>query len=101
MCSFTSQCNGNIDLVSILSNSELNKIADWLVNKLSLNLQTNKFMIFYNRQSIKTENDIQHLMINNTLIEQKTEFNFLAITVNEFMNWNSHKKKMQTKYHEN
>ena len=71
MCSFTIQCNGNIELVSVLINSELNKIADWLaVNKLSLNVQKTKFMIFNYRQRIVTENDIPHLMINNTLIEQ-------------------------------
>ena len=42
MCSFTRECNGDIELVSILINSELDKIADWLaVNKLSLNVQKN------------------------------------------------------------
>ena len=98
ICSFTSQCNGNIELVSVLINSELNKIADWLaVNKLSLNVQKTKFMIFHYRQRILTENDIPHLMINNTLIEQVTEFNFLGLTVNEFMNWNSHTQKIANK----
>ena len=88
-------------LVSVLINSELNKIADWLaVNKLSLNVQKNKFMIFHYRQRILTENDIPHLMINNTLIEQVTEFNFLGLTVNKFMNWHSHTKKLLIKYHE-
>ena len=91
MCSFTSQCNGNIELVSVLINSELNKIDDWFaVNKLSLNVQKTKFMILHYCQRILTENDIPHLMINNTLIEHVTEFNFLGLTVNEFMNWNSH-----------
>ena len=98
ICSFTSQCNGNIELVSVLINSELNKIADWLaVNKLSLNVQKTKFMIFHYRQRILTENDIPHLMINNTLIEQVTEFNFLGLTVNEFMNWHSHTQKIANK----
>ena len=98
MCLFTSQCNGNIELVSILINSELNKIADWLaVNKLSLNVQIIKFMIFHYRQRILTENDIPYLMINNTLIEQVTEFNFLGLTVNEFMNWNSYTHKIANK----
>ena len=36
-------------------------------------------------------------MINNTLIEQVTEFNFLGLTVNEFMNWNSHTHKIANK----
>ena len=98
ICSFTSQCNGNIELVSVLINSELNEIADWLaVNKLSLNVQKTKFMIFHYRQRILTENDIPHLMINNTLIEQVTEFNFLGLTVNEFMNWHSHTQKIANK----
>ena len=50
MCSFTSQCNGNIELVNVLINSELNKIDHWLVmNKLSLNVQKNSFMIYHYR----------------------------------------------------
>ena len=89
MCSFTRGCDGNIDIVSILINSELNKIADWLaVNKLSLNVRKTKFMIFHCHQRVITENDIPCLMINNTLIERVTEFNFLGITVNEYMNRN-------------
>ena len=67
MFSFTRGCNGNIELISTLINSEVNKIADWLaVNKLSLNVQT-KFMIFHYRQQVITENDIPCLMINKTL----------------------------------
>ena len=53
MCSFTRGCVGNIDIVSTLINSELNKIADWLpVNKLSLNAQKTKLMIFHYRQRV-------------------------------------------------
>ena len=98
MCSFTRGCDGNIEIVSTLINSELNKIADWLaMNKLSLNVQKTKFMIFHYRQRVITENDIPCLMINNTLIEQVTEFNFLGLTVNEYMNWNSHTQKIANK----
>ena len=98
MCSFTRECNGDIELVSILINSELDKIADWLaVNKLSLNVQKTKLMIFHYHQRIITGNDIPRLMINNTLIEQVTEFNFLGLTINEYMNWNSHTKKNANK----
>ena len=98
MCSFTRGCNGNIEQISTLINSELNKIADWLaVNKLSLNVQKTKFMMFHYRQRVLTENDIPCLMINNTLIERVTEFNFLGLTVNEYMNWNSHVQKIANK----
>ena len=95
MCSFTRGCDGNIDIVSTLINSELNKIPDWLaVNKLSFNVQKTKFMICHYRQRVITENDIPCLMINNTLIELVTVFNFLGLTVNEYMNWNSHTQKI-------
>ena len=98
MCSFTRECNGDIELVSILINSELDKIADCLgVNQLSLNVQKTKFMIFHYRQRIITANDIPRFMINNTLIEQVTEFNFLGLIVNEYMNWNSHTQKIANK----
>ena len=87
-----------IELVSILINSELDKIVDWLVvNKLSLNVQRTKSMIFHYRQRIITGNDMPRLMINNSLIEQVTEFNFLGLTVNEYMNWNSHTQKNANK----
>ena len=36
-------------------------------------------------------------MINNTIIERVTEFNFLGLTVNEYMNWNSHTQKIANK----
>ena len=99
MFSFTRGCDGNIDIVSTLINSELNKIADWLaMNKLSLHVQKKtKFMIFHYRQWVITENDIPCLMINNTLIERVTEFNYLGLTVNEYMNWNSHTQKIANK----
>ena len=98
MCSFTRGCNCDIELISTLINSELNKIVDWLaVNKLSLNVQKTKFMIFHYRQRVLTENEIPCLMINNTLIELVTEFYFLGLTVNEYMNWNSHVQEIANK----
>ena len=54
-------------------------------------------MIFHYRQRVLTQNDIPCLMINNTLIERVTEFNFLGLTVNECMNWNSHVQKIANK----
>ena len=54
-------------------------------------------MIFHYRQRVITENDIPCLMINNTLIERVTEFNFLGLTVTEYVNWNSHTHNIATK----
>ena len=36
-------------------------------------------------------------MINNTQIERVAEFNFLGLTVNEYMNWNSHTQEIANK----
>ena len=43
------------------------------------------------------ENDIPRLMINNAIIKRVTEFNFLGLSVNEYMNWNSHTQKIANK----
>ena len=54
-------------------------------------------MIFHNYQNVMTDSDIPQLEINNTPIERVTEFNFLGITINEFMNWGSHSVKIAYK----
>ena len=80
-----------MDYASTMINMELSKISDWLaVNKLSLNTAKTKLMMFHNYQKTINEDDILHLTINDTVIEQVTEFNFSGLTINEFMNWNSH-----------
>ena len=82
----------------LLINSELNKIAGLLaVNELSLNVQKIKFMIFHYRQWVIIENDIPCPMMNNTLIERVVGLNFLGLTVNEYINWNSHTQKIVNK----
>ena len=98
MCSFTRGCNGNIELIITLIISESSKIADWLaVIKQSLNVHKSKFVIFLYHQWVITKNDILCLMINNTVIEWVTEFYFLGLTVNQYMNLNSHVKKIPNK----
>ena len=98
LCSFTYGGYHDINRVSTLINSEITKISEWLsVNKMSLNANKMKFMIFHNYQKVMTDSDIPQLEINNTPIERATEFNFLGITINEFMNWGSHSVKIANK----
>ena len=54
-------------------------------------------MMFHYRQRIITGTDIPSLMINNILIEQVTEFNFLGLTVDEYISWNSRTQKIANK----
>ena len=98
LCSFTHAENGNVNYISHMINAELTKISDWLaVNKLSLNASKTKFMVFHSYQRTLAENDIPQLMINNIIIGKVNEFNFLGLTINEFLNWRSHSAKIANK----
>ena len=76
-------------------NSEINKFTDWLTaNKLSLNVNKTKFMVFHYYQRNLEDTDIPNLMINGGSIERVSEFDFLRLTMNEFMSWSLHAKKV-------
>ena len=60
-------------------NNELEKVNLWLkLNKLYLNTQKTKLMVFHRKQ--KKIREI-HLSINDIQIEQVPTFNFLGITL--------------------
>ena len=62
-------------------NNKLEKVNLWLkLNKLYLNTQKTKLMVFRRKQ--KKIREI-HLSINDIQIEQVPTFNFLCITLNE------------------
>ena len=62
-------------------NNELEKITLWLkMNKLSLNVQKTKLMIFHTRQKQINERNIS---INDTDIERVESFNFLGLHIHE------------------
>ena len=97
LCSFTHGGN-SISEISNSINLELKKISDWFaVNKLSLNTEKTKFMIFHNHQKTITDKYIPSLKINGTSIERVTEFNFLGLTINEHLTWKSHADKVANK----
>ena len=53
-------------------------------------------MIFHHRQR-NISNIKLDLIINNTKIEQVSEFNFLGIMLDECLTWNSHTQKISSK----
>ena len=82
-------------------NRELKNIQIWLeINKLSLNVKITKFMIFHHKQR-NIENLIPHLNLNEQLIEQVTEFNFLGLTIDQHLTRNEYVQKLEcgTWYH--
>ena len=69
-------------------NNEIEKFNTWLkVNRLSLNLQKTKLMIFHRKQK-----HIQNIniVINGMHIERVESFNFLGITLTETLCWDNH-----------
>ena len=72
-----------------LLNQEISKFSQWLItNRLSLNLDKTKFILFKPRQkkvSVKFR-----VLINNREIEQVEETVFLGIILDEHLSWRSH-----------
>ncbi len=76
-------------------NNELHLIKEWLqLNKLSLNINKSKYMVFHMPQ--KTINSLQ-LKIELIQIERVYEFNFLGLTINKHLNWRDHIDKISNK----
>lgn len=70
-------------------NEEIIKFSGWLnANKLSLNLDKTKFMIFRPRQKVQ-QVDFK-VFINNKEINQVKEIVFLGIVLDEHLSWKSH-----------
>ncbi len=75
-----------------LINSELRKVSEWLiVNKLSLNVSKTKLSLFHTKRK-HTNPPI--IIIQNVIIEQVQDFNFLGLIINENLNWKSHCDKI-------
>ena len=93
LCSFNvsvQRNNNNRTELSSNINLELGNIEEWLnINRLSLNVQKTKFMIFHNYQR-DVEHFIPEIKINEQLVERVTEFNFLGLTIDEHLNWKSY-----------
>ena len=69
-------------------NSELYKLSEWLAsNKLSLNAQKTKFMVFHSMQR-KVKYPV--LTINKTIIERLKQSNFLGIILQYTLKWQKH-----------
>ena len=69
-------------------NRELEKVNIWLkLNKLSLNTQKTKLMLFHRKQKHLDEINV---VINGIGIEHVPSFNFLGIMLDENLSWKSH-----------
>ena len=82
------------DLSNII-NYEFNKVNTWLKgNKLSLNIEKTKFMVFHKKNKNVPQIDIR---INGKLIEQVDDFCFLGLTIDSALDWSAHIRKISGK----
>jgi len=65
-------------------------------NKLSLNIEKTKYMIFHFKQK-SIENIQLNIKIQDIAIEKVSDFCFLGLTINENLNWKSHLNKVSNK----
>ena len=90
LCSFNVSVQRNTINIAELSsniNLELGNIQEWLnMNMLSLNVQKTKFMIFHNYKR-DVNHFIPEIKINGQPVERVTEFKFLGLTLDEYLNW--------------
>ena len=60
------------------------------MNKMSLNKDKTKYMVFHYRQRKLKDGDISKLKINKSEIERCRLFKFCGLAINEHMAWCSH-----------
>ena len=79
----------NPSFLKNIVNQEILKFSQWFrANKLSLNIDKTKFIIFKPRQ--KRISDLFHVKINNKEIKQEKETVFLGVIIDEHLTWKSH-----------
>ena len=84
----------NKNILKIINN-EFEKVYNWLCfNRLSLNVEKTKYMVFHNK--FKNIN-YPELRLFDRLIDRVENFDFLGIVLNQNLNWNSHLDKISIK----
>jgi len=95
---FLPKSKSDIDVLSRRISHELSLVNDWLqINKLSLNVDKTKYMLFHNTQKKMSLYEHLKLQFNGVTIERTPHFNFLGIVINENLNWTDHITHLSSK----
>ena len=77
-------------MVSKAFNKELSIIYDWIsANKLSLNPNKSKYIIFHNHQRSRFLLDDLKIEIEGTSISRTNDIKFLGVIIDQNLKWNS------------
>ena len=96
LCSFNEEQSIPDRVVSLsqVINNEPKEIQKWIeLNKLSLIAKKTKYMIFHNHQR-DIINHIPKLELNGEPFVRVKDFNFLGLTIDQYMAWNAHIQKI-------
>ena len=95
--------DSNIRTLFETANQELSQINDWfLANKLSLNVEKTKYMLF--DECIEQENiplKLPLLQLNSNIIERENSLKFLGIILDEHLTWKKHIQLIENKVSKN
>ena len=95
---FLPKSKSDINVLSRRISHELSLVNDWLqINKLSLNVDKTKYMLFHNTQKKMSLYEHLNLQFNGVTIERTPHFNFLGIVINENLNWTDHITHLSSK----
>ena len=89
--------NKNLQQLCRITNEELKKMDEWMcVNKLSLNVEKTKFLLFTpGLKNMPNANPI--ISIRNKPIERVKTANFLGVIIDEKLTWREHIKHIKIK----
>jgi Txe/YoeB family toxin of Txe-Axe toxin-antitoxin module len=86
-------------LVSVMNN-EINKVINWMrSNKLSLNIDKTKYVIF--KTPNKRCNVTNDITVNNQVIDRVESIKFLGVVLDENLKWTDHIKLIKSKISKN
>ena len=82
-------CYNNIRTLFETANEELSQINDWfLANKLSLNVEKTKYMLFHkciDQEKIPLK--LPLLQLNSNIVERENSLKFLGVILDEHLTW--------------
>ena len=86
--------NSSFSLLESEVNSELDKVANWLIsNKLTLNINKSKYMIISRKHLIPSLS----VEIKSTQLEKCNSYKYLGIIIDKDLNWKEHIQYLTTK----
>ena len=81
----------NLNQLYVQTNIELNNICNWFkCNKLSINIEKTKFLLFKPQSRALSQNSTLTIEIDGKQIEQVSEIKFLGVYIDQQLSWKFH-----------